>query len=153
MPTLAALVCLAVLGLLATLLTATPASAAADPAGYLAQAAKATNARRAAHDLRPLATDACLQRAAQAQAERMARDGGLSHTDMGTVVSRCGMRAAGENVAQSLGSDQGGGAVRAWMRSAGHRANILKPGYRLLGMGAVRSGGYWWVVQVFGTRA
>lgn len=150
MPTLTTLVCVAVLAL-ATLL-ATPAVAAPDADGYVTRAEDATNARRAAHDLRPLARDACLERVAAAQAARMAGDRALSHTSgFKAVLRRCGLRSAGENVAQALGSDRGAGVVGQWMRSSGHRANILDGGYRLLGMAAVRRGGSWWVVQVFGT--
>jgi uncharacterized protein YkwD len=39
------------------------------------------------------------------------------------------------------------------MHSEGHRANILNPSYRLLGMGARRSDeGRWYAAQVFGRR-
>ena len=41
-----------------------------------------------------------------------------------------------------------------WMNSEGHRANILNPSFRLMGIGA-RKGhdGRWYVAQVFGRRA
>ena len=42
---------------------------------------------------------------------------------------------------------------RGWMPSPGHRANILRPQYRLMGIGAVRDEhGRWWSSQVFGRR-
>ena len=44
----------------------------------------------------------------------------------------------GENLAWGTGSfATPRGAVQAWMKSAGHRANILKRGYRELGVGVV----------------
>jgi uncharacterized protein YkwD len=36
-----------------------------------------------------------------------------------------------------------------WMRSAGHRANILKRGYRRIGIGVVRARGLFWVTTIF----
>ena len=39
------------------------------------------------------------------------------------------------------------------MNSEGHRANILKPDYRLMGIGARKgSDGLWYVSQVFGRK-
>jgi uncharacterized protein YkwD len=54
--------------------------------------------------------------------------------------------AWGENVAKCLSLRQ----VRAmWMRSAGHRANILKRGYTRIGIGVVKARGYVWVSAIF----
>lgn len=138
--------------LVVALLAVPPASAAsaASSEGYVTQAESATNARREARGLRPLGSSACLQRFAVAQAERMARDNSLSHTEQKRILSACGLSRVGENVAQALSSDQGGAVVRSWMRSSDHRANILARGFRTLGMAAVRRGDYWYVVQVFG---
>lgn len=142
----------AVVLVVALLAVPTTAAAASGP-DYVTTAESATNARREARGLRPLGGNACLQRYAVAQAERMARDQGLSHTsDLKAVLRRCGVSSAGENVGQALADDQGGGVVRSWMRSSGHRANILSRDYRVLGMAAVRRGDFWWVVQVFGGR-
>ena len=57
----------------------------------------------------------------------------------------------GENVA--FGFRNGKSAVKAWMRSPGHRANILSANYHLMGIAAVNRDGVWWVAQVFGTKA
>jgi uncharacterized protein YkwD len=35
------------------------------------------------------------------------------------------------------------------MHSAGHRANILKRGFRRVGVGAVKAGGCMWVTVIF----
>jgi uncharacterized protein YkwD len=43
--------------------------------------------------------------------------------------------------------------MQGWMNSSGHRANILKCGYREIGVGFVTGGPYgtYWT-QVFGTK-
>ena len=41
-----------------------------------------------------------------------------------------------------------------WMNSEGHRANILNPSFRLMGIGARKGhNGRWYVAQVFGRKA
>jgi len=58
----------------------------------------------------------------------------------------------GENIA--MGYSSGRVVVnRGWMHSDGHRANILRREYRLMGIGAARdASGRWWASQVFGRR-
>jgi uncharacterized protein YkwD len=145
---------LAVAAVALTLVAVVQAPAlAVRPAGYTTQARTATDAARAQEGLPRLARHGCLQRAAQRQADRMARSGRLSHSpDFRRLGRRCGLSTWGENVAQAPGSDRGRGVVRQWMGSSGHRANILNRQYRLLGLAAVRRHGWWWVVQVFGRR-
>ncbi|HVM53321.1 MAG TPA: CAP domain-containing protein [Acidimicrobiales bacterium] len=79
----------------------------------------------------------------------MARAGALSHNDAyfarGTR-ERLQARALGENVARAPSVDE---AHRALMASAGHRANILDGRFKVIGIGAVRSGGSWWLTQNF----
>jgi uncharacterized protein YkwD len=67
-------------------------------------------------------------------------------------MRRCGLRSWAENVAQASGTGDGREVVRLWLASPGHRANILARGSRIIGVAAVRRGGSWWVVQVFGRR-
>ena len=41
-----------------------------------------------------------------------------------------------------------------WMNSEGHRANILNPSFKLMGIGARKGhNGRWYVAQVFGRKA
>lgn len=139
--------------LVGTLAATDPASAATAQAEtrFQQSARTTTNAVRAHHDLPRAGYGSCLQRKAKAQARRMAAARALSHQDLGQVLRDCHLRSAAENVA--YGYPTGTATVkRGWMRSAGHRANILNPGYRLMGIGAVRRGGTWYVAQVFGGR-
>ena len=95
---------------------------------------------------------ACLTRAAERWARQMARSGRLTHQRLGPVLTGCHVSWAGENIA--VGFPSGASVVtRGWMRSSGHRANVLRPQYRLMGVGAARDRhGRWWVSQVFGRR-
>jgi uncharacterized protein YkwD len=142
-------------GVLAGSLWLVPAEAAAPartPATtYAAAAFDATNARRVDHDLVQLKKTACLTRVAQRWAKHMARTRKLVHQDLGPVLSRCHLSWTGENIASGFRS--GRSVVRGWMHSEGHRANILRKQFRLMGIGAARDRhGRWWVSQVFGRR-
>ncbi len=70
----------------------------------------------------------------------------------GTRLAQAGVggRGWGENIAR--GQHDPISVMYAWMNSPGHRANILNPSYRFLGVG-VHTGvdGPWWV-QDFLTR-
>ena len=67
----------------------------------------------------------------------MANQDQMFHQDLGVVLKACDLQAVAENVAS--GYDTGRAAVKAWMKSDGHRANILDPGFRKLGMAVRRS--------------
>jgi len=120
---------------------------------YARQAFTATNANRTDHGIRSLDANDCVKRAAVRQARLMAQQEQMFHQDLNRVLKDCGLDAAGENVAYGF---PGGRSVvnDGWMKSAGHRANILNPRFRLMGIGA-RKGhdGRWYVAQVFGRRS
>ena len=148
---------LALLALLATAFALVGASPSqAQPTGkkaekrYEAQAFAATNAQRAKEGLDALEKAECVQHAAVRQAKKMARQKRMFHQDMGKVMRECKLGLVGENVA--YGYPSGKSVVNdGWMHSAGHRANILTPGFTQMGIGA-RKGrdGRWYVAQVFG---
>ena len=141
--------------LVATGAASAPAQARAkSPEGKYAQLAfTATNANRAHNGLKALKPSDCLKRAAVRQAKAMAQQEQMFHQDLGAVMRECKLNTAGENVAYCYGT--GKSVVNdGWMNSEGHRANILNPSFRLMGIGA-RKGhdGRWYVAQVFGRRA
>lgn len=118
---------------------------------YQRQARKVTNRQRVDHDLRRLKRTRCVQKYARRQARRMARRDRMFHQDLGVVLKRCDLRGVAENVA--YGYPTGRLVVRAWMLSPGHRANLLNPHYRLLGLAVRRSeDGTPYAAQVFGRR-
>lgn len=125
---------------------------AAIGSGYESAVAQHTNAERSQRNLPSTSWSRCLDRFAEAQATKMARKQSLEHQELAPIVRTCGLDLAGENVA--MGYPNGKAATAAWMNSSGHRANILKRGYRMHGVGAYRdAAGTWWVAHVFGRRA
>ena len=139
--------------LTALLMTLLPASTAQAQARveYKQQARAMTNNARDNHDLRDLQKHRCVQKFARRQAVKMANQEKLFHQDLGAILNRCNLSRVGENVA--YGYPTGRAAVKAWLKSPGHRANLLEPRYRLLGL-AVRhsNNGTPYAVQVFGRR-
>jgi uncharacterized protein YkwD len=117
---------------------------------YEQQAFTATNANRAHNGRKTLAPDDCLKHAAVRQAKLMAQREQMFHQDLNRVMRDCGLNTAGENVA--YGFPSGRSVVNdGWMNSEGHRANILNPDFRLMGIGARKGhNGRWYVAQVFG---
>jgi uncharacterized protein YkwD len=97
--------------------------------------ARVNDARRAA-SLQPLKSDAGLGRAAQSRASAMASANQLSHTGWERVVRRHDDASTiGENVAYNYPS--AAAVVDAWLRSPGHRANLLGRSFRRIGVGCV----------------
>ncbi len=128
------------------------AAHAGPAADYATAAVQATNAARAANGRKALKVDECLRGFAVKQARAMAAAEEMYHQDLGAVMQACHLVAAGENVA--YGYPTGRSVVdQGWMRSEGHRANILSRGFRLVAVGARRDGdGTWYAAQVFGRR-
>ncbi|HMJ79397.1 MAG TPA: CAP domain-containing protein [Iamia sp.] len=103
------------------------------------------NADRKASRLSSLPTHDQLNAKAQAWAEKIARDGKLSHSNLSSGVPSC-WRSLGENVGY------GGSAASvqdAYMRSSGHRANILSSKWKYVGVGFAKAGNRVYTVQVF----
>lgn len=117
-----------------------------------------TNAERTRAGLAPFRSSSRLMQAAQIHAEQMARVGRLDHVLADAQYPRPEDRLAAvsyrwqayaENVAYNQRS--AADVVDDWMRSSGHRANILNPSLTEMGAGYARdsSGRPYWV-QVFG---
>lgn len=110
---------------------------------------KATNKDRAKHHIKKLTKQKCLAKYAQKQAKTQARKKKMFHQDLQPVLSKCGMRMVGENVAYGYVSAKQ--LQRAWMNSPGHRSNILNKDFRKIGVGAAKdSRGRWYYATVFG---
>ena len=127
----------------------TPVSAYSAGTGVVTRFTSDLNTFRASRGLGPLQPNQALTRAAQAHAEDMLRRGYFSHRSRGgpngtTFVERaraggCAMGAGAENIAK--GQKTQAAALEAWVRSAGHRRNLLGRGYTQYGLG--RSGDIW----------
>ena len=96
-----------------------------------------TNAQRARHGLPPLSVDNRLLGSARRHAAWMTNARSMTHTT----------QPVGENIA--MGQHSSSEVLTAWMNSPGHRANILNPGYRRIGVAAYRTpeGTVYWCQQ------
>ena len=140
---------------------AAASSTAAAPTGGGSTAQKLTNdlfarlnAERQARGLAALQWDGDLARVASDWSAQMASSGDFSHRDLGSASSLPGMAkfsALGENIAWVEGYPSMGNQLHVgWMRSEGHRANMLQRGFDSVGIGVVCSGGRAWATQNFG---
>lgn len=102
------------------------------------------NAVRLAHGLRPLRVRESLTTYARSHSRAMSRQRTLFHTADFSVV--CCWSAIAENVGTGFGVRQ---VHRAFMASAPHRANILDPQMRAVGVGVVSVGDRLWVTEIF----
>lgn len=102
------------------------------------------NQQRKSHNLRQFCVHPSLQKAARAHSKDMIQRDYFSHTTKGTNRNACDRiknagyryRYCGENIAYGSGSyGEPQSIMRAWMKSTGHRRNILKPGFREIGIG------------------
>jgi uncharacterized protein YkwD len=129
----------------------------ADRADLATQVVALVNAHRADLGLQPLLVSPTLTAAATWKAQHMAAYQYMTHDDPAPPVARtagerlaaCGYPQAawGENIASGYKTAQA--VVDGWLASAGHRANIEDPTFRVTGVGAAGSTLYW--AQSFGT--
>jgi uncharacterized protein YkwD len=123
-----------------------------DPTAMTASAANhATlcllNRQRRSHGLRPFKLDGKLSRAAAGHARDMVAQHYFDHTSKSGAsfalrIKRTGWTRARRSYTVGENIGWGGGSlatprsmVRAWMGSAGHRANILARSFRMIGIG------------------
>lgn len=111
------------------------------PSGWRSQLVALINAARADAGVGPLESCSTLHRAAQDYSAVLAGWGRLAHVgpDGSTLASR--VAAAGYSGYVTIGENLAAGqldaatVVAAWMGSAGHRANLLYPGFTQIGGG------------------
>lgn len=121
------------------------------PAGVEEGVFLLANVERAAAGVLPVRSDVRLRAAAARRSRDLAASGALSHDGWVDAIRAAGYTggALGENIAYGYGSAES--VMSGWMRSTGHRANILRSYFRDLGVGCTRDGrGRLWWVQSFG---
>ena len=135
-----------------------PAVVATENAAFTSRVVELINAARQQEGLEPLTPTATLTSAAQRRAIAMAEAGVLSHTaqDGSTVAGR--VQAAGYNGWTAVGEAIAAGAttpeevVACWLASPDHRASLLAPTFKELGVGYyyLSSDTYkhWWVADL-----
>ena len=117
-----------------------PSAAASDLASVERSLLEEMNRVRAARDLPPLTLDRTLQRAARSHSFDMLRRGYFGHGAFARRLSRFGARGPrlGENLAWGVGDAADVRyMVQRWLASPPHRANLLRPGFRRIGVGLV----------------
>ena len=123
----------------AAVLVAPAANAAIKLTSPEAALLTAMNQTRQAHSLAPLRVDPNLLRAARWQSSDMASKGYFAHGAFAQRMAAFRVRGPrmGENLAWgsgSLGNPQV--IVHEWLNSPAHRENLLRAGYRRVGIGA-----------------
>jgi uncharacterized protein YkwD len=124
--------------------------ARSEPAGYEAILLREINQVRAQHGLPELRSSSLLAAAADRHSRQMAGRGFFDHDSPdGSAFWKRVERfypsrgssywSVGENLAYGSPSLSAGGAVRAWMQSPGHRANLLSSAWREVGLAAVHA--------------
>jgi uncharacterized protein YkwD len=121
---------------------------------YALSVVNLSNAERRKAGLRELAADNALMAAAARRAQELERR--FEHTrpngkKFDTVFREFNVgsyNAWGENILYNSSEDPAD-ALKQWMNSSGHRANILGKQFTHIGVGAHRSGGKTYVVQLF----
>jgi uncharacterized protein YkwD len=120
-----------------------------DPAvTFASRIATLVNAERAAAGLSPLTVSGCAQTFAVTWSRHMAATADFSHQSLTPIMTGCGARGAGENIAYGATSPEQ--FMTLWMNSSGHRANILRASFTHLGVGVAKSAsGTWYATQDF----
>lgn len=115
-----------------------------------------TNQERRKQELQELTVDPLLMKMARDHSANMAKQNIMSHELNGVTfqqrLEQSGYKAsmAGENIA--AGQPTPADAIAAWMKSPGHRANILNPDFTQIGVGIAQSAtGIFYYTQDFGT--
>ncbi|MDI6100317.1 CAP domain-containing protein [Actinoplanes sp. NEAU-A12] len=125
---------------------ATPAEAAPAKASEQAlqtEINRLTNIERTSNGCPAVTVNAALTKAARGHSGHMAQTGSFSHTGRGGSRFVARVKAAGyakpssENIA--FGYQTASAVVDGWMKSPGHRANILNCKSKTVGVGAVFS--------------
>lgn len=109
------------------------------------------DARRRA-GMHALTVDMNLARIASSRSTSMAAERRLSHRGWEGALRKAGLRddALGENVAYNY--EDADAVMTGWMRSPGHRANILRRSFKRIGVGCVidERGHRWWTQDFAG---
>jgi len=98
------------------------------------------NQTRKAYSLAPLKIDPALERAARAHTKDMVRHHYFDHGPFFERMEHYGVRGRviGENLAWWPGfSGVARRVVQMWLGSPAHRANLLRPGFRRVGVAAL----------------
>lgn len=118
------------------------------------EVARLVNIERQKAGLAPLSLSTELSNVAREKSQDMANKNYFSHTsptygDPFEMMRSFGIKYgyAGENIAKGYNSAES--VMNGWMNSSGHRANILNPNFKTIGVGYVKSNGTTYWTQMF----
>jgi uncharacterized protein YkwD len=122
-----------------------------------AEVLRRVNAARREHDLAPLVNNETLSAAARAHSRAMAASGIFEHElprgpRFAQRIEAAGLRYSriGENIYKSVGiRDPAPIAVASWLKSPGHRGNILNGQFTESGIGVWKTGETYYFTQDF----
>jgi uncharacterized protein YkwD len=144
-------------GLIGMIATAAPAEAAASFSTLQTQVVSLSNKERVKAGCKSLRVNASLLWSARGHSKYMAATGRFSHTGSGRSSFIARAKAAGyptprsENIA--YGYRSAAQVVNAWMKSTGHRRNLLDCGAKTFAVGVVfAANGVPYYTQDFGSR-
>lgn len=111
------------------------------------------NDEREERGLAPLTWDDQLAELARGWSRHMADSGEFEHQDLDRMLERSeGFTGVGENIFHATGPTPASTIHVGWMRSDGHRTNVLRPDFDRLGVGFVcTEDGEVWATQRFGS--
>jgi len=119
-----------------------------EPVDYAAQIVRQTNDVRRARNLPQVRVSGCAGDAAIRRASDLTGQVELAHASLSGVIAECApSTTAAENLSRAAASPTA--VVGAWMRSPGHRSNLLDPALTEVGVGCLPDGARMLCSQVF----
>ncbi len=122
-----------------------------DFSSYASVVVELVNAERAKAGLSPLAKNDSLNDFAQLRSSELVSDFAHKRPDgskpLDYVMGMDGVHRAGENIAMGQASPED--VMNAWMNSEGHRENILKSDFTMIGVGCYEYNGKLYWTQIF----
>ena len=107
------------------------------------------NAERTARGLRALTWDNALAQNARNWSRSMSANNNFSHSNIYPLLQR--FQTAAENIGVGGGGATSGAIHNAWMKSTGHRVNLLAPNLDVVGIGVFCGpDGRMWATQQYG---
>ncbi len=106
---------------------------------YEANVISSINYQRRVHHLKPLTASYCPDKYAESLASRLRYSSSIYHQSMMTVLRGCHATRASENIVRAGQRTSSSTLVALWMKSPGHRANILDGRLTQVGVGTTCS--------------
>jgi uncharacterized protein YkwD len=104
------------------------------------------NRYRTSHGFRAVRMRSALCDDARRHSKPMAARRALYHSYLPPIIRQFRMRIGGENVGYYPTLSR---IYRGWVASASHRSILRDRRWRTMGIGVVRSGGYYWATAIF----